>query len=139
VNGVRALAAPLLIAGCLAAAGCSNREPTRPPAQGPSEVTVSPGPDGVQQVVVSAGDDYRFTPSIIDATVGKIRLTLRHTGQGAPHTLYGATIAGLRVPLVRSGETRSIQFTASQPGRYGFVCTIHEAQGETGMLVVAPG
>jgi len=133
-----ALAAGALagIAG-IAACGTGDRPP-RPPAQGPTEVTVTPGPDGVQVVVVNAGDDYRFTPSVINVSVGKITLTLSHTGRGAPHTLYGAQVAGMRVPLVRSGETRSITFTASQRGRYRFVCTIHEAQGETGTLVVAP-
>jgi plastocyanin len=139
VNAVRRLAAPaLLLAACLAAAGCSNRQPLKPPASGPGEVAISPGPDGVQQVVISAGDDYRFSPSIVDATVGKIKLTLRHTGAGAPHTLYGAQLPGLRVPLVRAGESASIQFVASQPGRFQFVCTIHQAQGQTGTLVVAP-
>jgi plastocyanin len=138
VSGVRIFVAPVLLVGCLVAAGCSNREPLRPPAQGPTEAHADTAADGVQQVVISAGDDYRFSPSVVDATVGRIRLTLRHTGQGAPHTLYGATLPGLRVPLVRPGETQSIQFTAAQPGRYSFVCTIHETQGETGTLVVAP-
>ncbi|MEN3356938.1 MAG: hypothetical protein V7637_920 [Mycobacteriales bacterium] len=136
MTGPRPVAAVLLAAALLA--GCSNREPLKPPPTGPTEVAVRPGADGVQQVTVDAGDDNRFSPAIIDATVGTIRLTLRHTGTGAPHTLYGATVPGLRVPLVRAGETRSIQFTASHPGRYGFVCTIHEAQGQTGTLVVTP-
>ena len=136
MTGSRPIAAVLLAAGLLV--GCSNREPLKPPQVGPTEVAIHPGADGVQRVTVDAGDDNRFSPAIIDATVGPIRLTLHHTGTGAPHTLYGATVPGLRVPLVRAGETSSIQFTASHPGRYGFVCTIHEAQGQTGTLVVTP-
>jgi hypothetical protein len=49
-----------------------------------------------------------------------------------------ADVPGMRVALVRPGDTRSIQFTAAKPGRCQFVCTIHEAQGQTGTLVVAP-
>jgi plastocyanin len=132
--------APLfaLLSGGLLLTGCTNTEPVRPPAQGPTEASAGVGPDGVQQVVVSAGDDLRFSPAVVDATVGRIRLTLRHIGHGAPHTLYAASVPGLRVPLVRPGDTQSVQFTASQPGRYTFVCTIHEAQGQTGTLVVTP-
>lgn len=133
---VRTVAVVLLAGSVLA--GCSNREPLKPPPVGPTEVSIRPGADGVQQVTVDAGDDNRFSPAIIDATVGRIRLTLKHTGTGAPHTLYGAAVPGMRVPLVRAGETQSIQFTASQAGRYRFICTIHEAQGQTGTLVVAP-
>lgn len=137
MTGARALIPVLPTVGLLLT-GCTNAEPVRPPPQGPTEAHASVGPDGVQQVVVNAGDDLRFSPAVVDVTVGRIRLTLRHTGHGAPHTLSAASVPGLQVPLVRAGDTRSVQFTASQPGRYGFVCTIHEAQGQTGTLVVTP-
>ena len=126
------------LVGCVLLSGCSNREMRRPPPSGPAETTVRPGPDGVQAVDINVGDDYRFSPAVINVRVGQIRLTLHHVGQGAPHTLYSAAVPGMRVGLVRSGETQSVQFTIAQPGRYRFVCTIHEAQGQTGTLVVAP-
>jgi plastocyanin len=141
MTGGRALTSVLaggLLAGGLLVTGCTNTGPIRPPAQGPTEAHASIGPGGVQQVVVNAGDDLRFSPAVVDVTVGRIRLTLRHSGHGAPHTLYAADVPGLRVPLVRPGDTQSVQFTASRPGRYRFVCTIHEAQGQTGTLVVVP-
>ena len=99
--GRRVLAAAVAIGGSalLCACGGGTDQPLRPPAAGPSAVTASAGPHGVQVVTVGAGDDYRFTPSLINVVVGKIRLTLRHTGQGAPHTLYGAAVPGMRVPL----------------------------------------
>jgi plastocyanin len=131
-----------VLIGCVvlpSGTACTNRDLKRPPPSGPTETTVRPGPDGVQAIDINVGDDYRFTPAVIDAQVGRIRLTVHHVGHGAPHTLYGAAVPGMRVGLLRPGETRSVQFTASQPGRYGFVCTIHEAQGQTGILVVAPG
>jgi plastocyanin len=127
-----------VLLGCVVLGGCGNRELRRPPPSGPTETTVRPGPDGVQAVDVDVGDDYRFSPAVINVQVGRIRLTLHHVGQGAPHTLYAAAVPGMQITLVRSGETQSVQFTATRPGRYQFVCTIHEAQGQTGTLVVAP-
>jgi plastocyanin len=134
---VRTVLLRCALVGCVLLTACTNRELNRPPPHGPTETTVRPGPDGVQAVDISVGDDYRFSPSVVNAQVGRIRLTLRHTGEGAPHTLFGPGVPGMRVGLVRPGETQSVQFTAGQPGRYRFVCTIHEAQGQTGTLVVA--
>ncbi len=127
-----------VVIGCLLLTGCGNRDLKRPPPTGPTEASARPGPAGLQLVDIDVGDDYRFSPAVIDARVGRIRLTLHHVGHGAPHTLYGADVPGMRVGLVRPGETQSTQFTASRAGRYRFVCTIHEAQGQTGTLVVAP-
>jgi plastocyanin len=134
---VRARLLASFMVGCVLLPACSNRELKRPPPTGPTETTVRPGPDGVQAVDINVGDDYRFSPSTIDAQVGRIRITLHHIGHGAPHTLLGPAVPGMRIGLVRPGETQSVQFRASQPGRYRFVCTIHEAQGQTGTLVVA--
>ena len=45
-------------------------------------------------------------------------------------------LPGARVPLVRGGESRTVRFRVGRPGDYRFVCTIHEAQGSVGRLVV---
>jgi plastocyanin len=135
---VRTLLIACVLVGCVLLAACSNRELKRPAPSGPTETTVRPGPDGLQAVDINVGDDYRFSPSVVNVQVGRIRLSLHHVGHGAPHTLFGSGVRGMRVGLIRPGETQSVQFTASQPGRYRFVCTIHEAQGQTGTLVVAP-
>ena len=124
--------------GCLLLAACGAARTSGEKAAGPTVAVLSPGADGVQAVEVGVGDNYRFSPSVLDAHVGEIRLTLRHVGNGAPHTLYGADVPGMRVPLVRAGQSQTVQFRASHPGSYRFVCTIHEAQGEIGQLVVSP-
>jgi plastocyanin len=134
----RAALTGAVLAGCLLAAGCGSGQLKRPPPPGPTQISVRPGPDGVEAVTVDVGDDYRFTPATIDVTVGRIRLSLHHVGAGAPHTLYAADVPGMRIGLVRPGETQTVRFTASRPGRFRFICTIHEAQGQTGTLVVAP-
>jgi len=91
--------------------------------------------NGIQQITLKAGDDYRFSPSTITVHPGKVRVVLINTGS-APHNwqLTGFPVAS--VPLAAGGVTESVQFTAPAPGKYRFVCTIHEAQGQTGTLVV---
>jgi plastocyanin len=134
-GAVRAVAAVLLVGGALA--GCGG-EPAAAPAQSdrPDEVTVTPGPDGVQAVEVDADDANRFHPSLIKAQPGPVLLTLRHVGKGAPHNWLARDLPGARVPVVRGGETRSASFRIGRPGDYRFVCTIHEAQGSVGRIVV---
>jgi plastocyanin len=41
------------------------------------------------------------------------------------------------VPLTTAGQSNNVRFTIGSPGDYRFVCTIHEAQGQVGRLVVA--
>ena len=102
----------------------------------PDEVTLTPAPDGTQSVEVDAGDDFRFHPSVINARPGPVSLTLKHVGKGAPHNWQAAQLPGASVPLTTAGQSRSITFTVSRPGDYRFVCSIHEAQGQVGRLVV---
>jgi plastocyanin len=121
----------------VALAGCG--EPDNPAADQsgqPDEVTLTPGPDGTQTVEVDAGDDFRFHPSVVNARPGPVQLTLKHVGKGAPHTWRAAQLPGASVPLTTAGQSNSIRFTIGRPGDYRFVCSIHEAQGQVGRLVV---
>ena len=124
-------------AGCLLVAGCGG-EPAAPAPQSarPDRVRVSPGPDGVQAVDIDADDANRFHPSLVEAQPGPVQLTLRHVGTGAPHNWSARDLPGARVPLVRGGESRTVRFRVGRPGEYRFVCTIHEAQGSVGRIVV---
>lgn len=134
---MRARAVLAATAGCLVLAGCGG-EPAAPAAQStkPDRVTLSPGPDGVQAVEVDADDANRFHPSLVEARPGPIVLTLRHVGKGAPHNWSARAVPGARAPLARAGESRTVRFKVNRPGDYRFVCTIHEAQGSVGRLVV---
>ena len=91
---------------------------------------------GVQQVTITTDQTYRFYPSTITVHPGKVKITLKHTGTGAPHDWSLQGFPADNVPLIDPGETRSVEFTAPAPGTYTFVCTIHIAQGQTGKLVV---
>lgn len=124
-------------AGCLILVGCGG-QPATPAAQSsrPDQVTVTPGPDGVQAVDIDADDHFRFHPSVVQARPGPVQVTLHHVGTGAPHNWVARQPPGAQIPLVRGGESRSVRFRLPRPGDYSFVCTIHEAQGMAGRLVV---
>jgi plastocyanin len=129
-----------MVAGCallVALAACGQPDnPAAAESNQPNEVTLSPGPDGIQSVVVDAGDDFRFHPSVINARPGPVALTLTHVGKGAPHNWQAAGLPGATVPLTTAGQSRSVRFTIGRPGDYRFVCSIHQAQGQVGRLVV---
>lgn len=125
----------------LAATSCSNRESSvnkRPHAGAGTASTV----DGVQQITITTGPDLRFHPSTITVHPGKVRIVLENnaTGSGGPpHNLQVNGLPGAFVPLTAAGRIGVVTFTAPAPGRYKFVCTIHEQQGQNGVLVVQPG
>jgi plastocyanin len=108
-----------------------NREPH-------SGSTTATSTDGVQQVTITADQHYRFSPSTITVHPGKVKITLSHTGTGAPHDWSLTGFPADNVPLVNPGQSKSVEFTAPAPGSYTFVCTIHVTQGQTGTLVVLP-
>lgn len=116
------------------AAGCQTQSAiNREPQSGAT--TVAPT-NGVQDVVITTDSKYRFTPDTITVHPGKVRITLRHLGTGAPHDWQLQGFPADYVPLTQPGQTKSIEFTAPAPGKYTFICTIHVTQGQTGTLVV---
>lgn len=129
-------AVPLLIAAVVLVGGCQSQSAiNRNPHVG---ATTAAATDGVQDVVITTDQNYRFDPSTITVHPGKVRITLKHTGTGAPHNWSLQGFPADAVPLVSPGQEKSIEFVAPAPGTYTFVCTIHVAQGQTGTLVVLP-
>jgi plastocyanin len=133
---VRAVIATAAAAAVLAGGvACSNRDASinRRPQSGAAAASQI---DGAQQVTIYVGDTYRFTPDVITVHPGLVRVVLVHQGTGAPHDLSVLGLPADFVPLVRPGGTTSATFMAPAPGKYTFVCTIHQAQGQTGTLIV---
>ncbi|HEV7206755.1 MAG TPA: cupredoxin domain-containing protein [Jatrophihabitans sp.] len=125
----------------LVATSCSNSASSvnKRPHVGDSTASVV---DGIQQVTVTTGSDYRFHPSTIVVHPGRVRVILvnrRDANSSAPHNFSVQGLPGAFVPLTAAGQTQAATFTAPAPGRYTFVCTIHVAQGQTGVLIVKPG
>ena len=129
-DAVLAVAVVMLLAGCQTQSAI-NREPH-------TGSTTASATAGVQEVVISTDQSYRFKPSTITVHPGKVRITLKHVGTGAPHDWSLQDFPADYVPLVSPGQTRSVEFVAPGPGTYKFVCTIHVPQGQTGTLVVLP-
>lgn len=128
--------AAVALVSALVLTGCQDQSAiNRNPHDGTS--TAAPA-DGVQTVLITTGDDYRFSPSSITVHPGKVRITLQHKGKGAPHDwqLQGLPIA--QVPLISAGQSASVDFVAPSPGTYTFICSIHVKQGQTGTLTVLP-
>jgi plastocyanin len=97
--------------------------------------------NGVQQIVVTTGNDYRFHPSTLTVHPGKVRIILQNTakpGAGPPHNLQVTGLPVADVPLIAAGQSAAVVFVAPAPGRYRVVCSIHVTQGQTGTLVVLP-
>ena len=124
------MAGSLLLAGCQTQSAI-NREPH-------AGSTTASATDGVQEVVITTDQSYRFSPSTITVHPGRVRIVLKHIGTGAPHDWSLQGFPADYVPLVSAGETGSVEFLAPAPGTYQFVCTIHVKQGQTGTLVVLP-
>jgi plastocyanin len=118
-------------------AACTNTESarTKQPVSGSASASLV---NGVQQVRLDVGDDYRFHPALITVNQGRVRVVLRHTGTGAPHDWQLTRYPKDYVPTVNPGQTLSSTFTTPAPGSYRFVCTIHVQQGQVGTMVVRP-
>ena len=127
-----AAVAALAVAGCQNSVAAINRNPTV------GAMTAEAGSDGIQKITVVVNDTYRFYPSTLTVHPGTVQITLKHEGTGAPHDLSVVGLPADFVPLTHAGQTSTASFTAPAPGRYTFVCTIHEAQGQTGALIVLP-
>jgi plastocyanin len=125
----------LAIAVLAATAACSNRQASinRRPQSGAASASVV---NGAQQVTIYVGDTYRFTPDVITVHRGLVQVILVHQGKGAPHDFSVLGFPADFVPLVNPGGTSTATFMAPAPGKYTFVCTIHQAQGQIGTLIV---
>ena len=130
-----ASAGAALIVACGASDAHNNAAPQAQPTSAVTASTVG----GIQQIVITTGDDLKFTPNVIAVHPGQVELIVKNTGQGAPHNLQ---ITGLPtsdwIPLTSAGQTNTVTFTAPAVGTYQFVCSIHKAQGQTGQLIVLP-
>jgi len=132
--------ATLVVAALLLLAGCSNRESPINKRPHPGTATASPV-GGVQQIVVTTGNDLRFHPSTLVVHPGRVRIVLENApagGSGPPHNITFSGLPGANIPDTYADHSSSVTFTAPAPGTYNFVCTIHAAQGQTGKLIVKP-
>jgi plastocyanin len=120
---------------CVALVGCSNRNAPQTRGAHSGDVQVTAGAGGVQAVTIDGGDNMRFDPSTIHVHPGKVKITLDVTGT-TPHELSFTKDIKPTIPLTLHGQHGSIEFTVTKPGRYPFVCQLHQREGMTGTMIV---
>jgi len=129
------LAAAVLAAWVITGCGADN-PPSAADAPQSGDVTVTAGPDGVQAVTLVTQDNFRYIPARFTVVPGPVRLTLENPS-GTVHNLrFEEGGPEEEIPVVRSEESETIEFTVSTPGEYEFICTFHEQLGQRGTMVV---
>lgn len=121
----------------LAVAGCSNRNAPQTDAPHRGDVTVSPGPGGVQAITINGGDDLRFHPSTFHVHPGTVKITLHDSGT-TPHELEFTGKLHDQISMTMQGQSNSMEFTVRTPGRYPFQCQLHVSENMTGTMIVDP-
>lgn len=121
----------LVLAGGCTTKGAANRQPYL--GTGTASAV-----DGIQQITLTVNGTFRFTPSFFSVHPGRVRVILRHAAVGSPHDWQLSGFPGDYVPVTSDGQTNSVTFVAPAPGKYQFVCTIHQRQGQVGTMTVLP-
>jgi plastocyanin len=124
---------PALLALLLAGACTSDAKDITKP-QPTTMGTAAAGTDGVQAITVTGDSQMRFSPSVIKAKPGKLRITLRTIG-GTPHDLE-VEPSKINTGLVAEGQPKSIVVTLAS-GRYDFICTFHVRSNMVGVIDVS--
>ena len=129
---------PLTLAALsLLVAGCSNRNAPQTDTPRTGNVTVTPGPGGVQAITIHGDDDLRFHPSTFHVRPGTVKITLHDSG-ATPHELAFTGKLRNQISITMQGQSNSMEFTVRVPGRYPFICGLHERENMTGTMIVDP-
>lgn len=106
--------------------------PTQAPAGTDSADTSE---EVLKMVEIEAGSFY-FKPNELRVKKGeKVNLTLRSVDM--MHNFVVDELS-INVPVTKSGDTSTVEFTANEVGKFVFYCSVgnHRAQGQTGTLIV---
>ena len=129
----------VLLVGC---GGGGTAGEQAAPSSGPALGTVTTAPDGVQEVTLQTQDDYVFTPAAFTVAPGPVRLTVANVAEQTTHNFRftpddGPAPIEAEIPLLAPGDSRTIEFTVTAPGDYGFECSFHTQLGQFGAMTVS--
>jgi plastocyanin len=104
--------------------------------------TVTVAADGVQEVTLQTQDDYVFTPDHFTVKPGQVRLTVRNVATQLTHNFRftpggGPEAIGADIPLLAPGDSKTVAFTVTATGDYGFECSFHTQLGQVGTMTVS--
>ena len=87
----------------------------------------------VTDVTVHAGE-YYFTLDKTTAPVGVVNFHLINDGDVS----HDFSIAGQKTPIIDKGQTATLSVNFSQPGNFGYICTVgeHAVYGMTGNFTI---
>jgi plastocyanin len=134
------------LAMSVALAGCGGDGGDGPgaaaPSSGPAPGSVTTAEDGVQEVTLETPDDYVFVPDTFTVAPGRVRLTVRNTAEQMVHNFRftpGEGVAEIdeEIPVLRPGESGTIEFEVTAVGDYAFDCSFHLQLGQVGTMTVA--
>lgn len=92
--------------------------------------------DSTAQIIAVEGGSFYYKPNEIHVKVGQpVKITL--TSKDMMHDFVVDEL-GVQIPVTKSGETNTIEFTPSMKGTFEFYCSVgnHKAQGQVGTLYV---
>jgi plastocyanin len=129
-----------VLTGCGSGGGTAGQEAAA--SSGPAPGAVTTAPDGVQEVTLQTQDDYVFTPDAFTVAPGPVRLTVVNVAEQTTHNFRftpdgGPAPIDEEIPLLTPGETRTIEFTATATGDYGFECSFHTQLQQFGTMTVS--
>lgn len=131
----------LLVSLTAGLGGCSGAAQPASPQRSDAADGVTVGADGVQSITLTVGDDFRFSPAEFTVAPGEVSVTVESVAAQLTHSLDfppGPNQAdiGASIPVLAPSVSDTIEFTVDAPGEYAFVCSFHQAQGHTGIMVV---
>jgi plastocyanin len=136
--------ATAVLAGCAPASPSGGSTATATAMSEANLGKVTRGPAGVQEVTIQTEDDYRFTPDHFTVRPGAVRLTVTNVGHDFSHNFIftagkGPAPIAAQIPLLASGQVKTIDFTVTTPGDYPFECSFHATLGQVGSMTVTGG
>ena len=104
---------------------------------GTGAATARKDASGAQVITIDTTNALRFSPAIIDAHVGTVRVTLHNIGS-YPHNISVTSLhrTSSSVSGDLGAQTTTTTFTFTKPGTYAFICTYHYTAGMRGKFVI---
>jgi plastocyanin len=93
-------------------------------------------PSGEARVIQLEAGSFYYKPNQIRVKVGeKVKIVM--TSKDMLHD-FNIDELGVSLPKTRSGQTNSIEFTATKAGSFEYYCSVsdHRAKGQVGTLIV---
>lgn len=133
----RVLTRSLIAAVATFTTACAGSTGHSPQPAAAVAAQASAGAGGIQQITVHATNGFRFSPSTIDAHVGRLRITVVDDGS-YPHNISFPALH--RTSTTVSGDPGAGRTTLlldlTHSGSYRFSCTYHSSAGMLGQVDV---